>query len=264
MEMIWIIILIIFGILFGIISSLAGIGGGALYMSVMIIIFAIPINEARNTSTFIISLFSGFAFITYYRQGKVDLKVSIVFAGFALLGSISATIIFIAFPIDNIALKIVIASVILISGLNMIRKAIKHFKSDRNNNIIQEFSFENFDYKTNLEKGIPLFFLAGFVAHLSGIGGGMIFVPILTIAFGIPIHFATAISTTMIFFLGIYNASTRIFLGTIHYDIGILIGIGAIAGALVGAKFSKKISKSALQFFVAIVLISLSIRMFFV
>ncbi|KKM81167.1 hypothetical protein LCGC14_1332470, partial [marine sediment metagenome] len=101
-------------------------------------------------------------------------------------------------------------------------------------------------------------------AHLSGIGGGMIFVPILTIAFGIPIHFATAISTTMIFFLGIYNASTRIFLGTIHYDIGILIGIGAIAGALVGAKFSKKISKSALQFFVAIVLISLSIRMFFV
>ena len=92
----------------------------------------------------------------------------------------------------------------------------------------------------------------------------MIFVPILTIAFGIPIHFATAISTTMIFFLGLYNASTRILFGTIHYDIGILIGIGAVFGSIVGVRYSKKISKTTLQFLVAIVLLTLSIRMFFV
>ena len=265
MDIIVIIILLAFGLLFGIISSIAGIGGGAFYMSLMILLFAIPINEARNTSAFIIVLFSGVAFISYLRQGKVDIKLSLIFAGFALLGGITATLFFIIFPIDNTVLKIVIASVVLTSGLNMIRKTLKTLKSDRIDDNEQEevFSFEALDYKSNLKKGIPLFFLVGFVAYLAGIGGGMFFVPILSILFGIPIHFATAISTSIIFFIGVYNASVRIIIGGIHYLIGILIGIGAVTGSIVGAKISGKMPKSYLQFFVAIVLIGLAIRMYF-
>lgn len=261
-----IILLLIFGIIFGIVSSLAGIGGGALYMSLMILLFAIPINEARNTSTFIIFLFSCAAFISYFRQGKVDLKLTLTFASFALLGSITATIFFILLPINNYVLKVIIASIVLVSGMNMIRKAFTSYRSDRKNlGVIKiEFSFENYDFKSNLKKGIPLFFLAGFIAYLSGIGGGMLFVPILCILFQIPIHYSTAISTSMIFFIGIYNTGTRMVTSEIHYLIGILIGIGAITGSLIGTKVSNKISKTYLQFGVAIILILLAVRMYFV
>jgi len=266
MDALLIVILLVFGVLFGIIGSVAGIGGGALHMSLMVLLFAIPIDEARNTSSFIIVLFSGIAFISYFKQGKVDVKLSLIFAGFALLGSIFATIFFILIPIDNTALKIIIASVVLASGLNMIRKAINSLKLKKVNNSIQEihFSFENFDYNSNLKKGIPLFFLTGFVAYLSGIGGGMLFVPILSIVFSMPIHISTATSTSMIFFLGIYNASVRIAFSKIHLIIGILIGTGAIFGSLYGAKLSKKIKKHNLQFFVAVILIGLAIRMYFI
>jgi len=266
MEAILIVILLVFGVLFGIIGSIAGIGGGALHMSLMVLLFAIPIDEARNTSSFIIVLFSGIAFISYFKQGKVDIKLSLIFAGFALLGSITATVFFIFLPIDNTVLKIIIASVVLVSGLNMIRKAFNSLKRERIKNNDQEirFSFDSFDYNSNLKKGIPLFYLAGFVAYLSGIGGGMLFVPILSIVFEMPIFISTATSTAMIFFIGIYNASVRMAIGTIHYLIGILIGFGAILGSLYGARLSKKIHKHHLQFFVAVILIGLAIRMYFI
>jgi hypothetical protein len=261
-----IILLLIFGIIFGIISSLAGIGGGVFYMSLMILLFAIPINEARNTSTFIIFLFSCAAFISYYRQKKIDLKLTLVFASFALMGSIAATIFFILLPINNYVLKVIIASIVLVSGINMIRKATISYNSDRKNLEVTEiiFSFENYDFKSNLKKGIPLFFVVGFISYLSGIGGGMLFVPILCILFHIPIHYSTALSASMIFFIGIYNTSARMAFSKIHYFIGILIGIGAIIGSLIGAKVSNKIPKDYLQFGVAAVLIFLAIRMYFV
>jgi len=164
--------ILIFGLIFGIISSLAGIGGGALYMSLMILLFTIPTDEARNTSTFIIFLFSFVAFLNYYRQGKVDLKLTLTFASFALLGSIAATIFFLLLPMNNDILKIIIASIVLISGINMIRKALASYYSGKKEliNTNSTFSLEDYDYKPNLKKGIPLFFIVGFIAYLSGIG----------------------------------------------------------------------------------------------
>jgi len=266
MDFVVILILLFFGVIFGIISSIAGIGGGAFYMSLMVLLFAIPINEARDTSAFIIVFFSGVAFLNYFKQGKVDIKLSLVFAGFSLLGGITATIFFTIFPIDNTVLIIIIASIVLVSGLNMIRKALGTVRSEGFNNNKQEivFSFENLDYKCNMKKGIPLFFLVGFIAYLSGIGGGMLFVPILSFLFGIPIHYATAMSTSIIFFIGIYNATVRIIMGGIQYLIGILIAIGAIIGSIFGLKLSGKMPKSYLQLFVAIILMILAIRMYFV
>ena len=261
-----IILLLFFGIIFGSISSLAGIGGGALYLSLIILLFAIPIDEARNTSTFIIFLFSCATFISYYKQGKVNLKLSLIFASFALMGSITASIFFLIFPINNSALKVIIASIVLVSGVNMIRKAFASYNSDKKNLGLTkiEFSFESYDYKTNINKGILLFFFVGFIAYLSGIGGGLLFVPILCIIFHIPIHYSTAISSSMIFFIGIYNTSVRMVFSEIHYTIGILIGIGAITGSLMGARISNKIPKNYLQFGVAAVLILLAIRMYFI
>jgi len=173
-----IVFLIIAGFLIGTISSIAGIGGGAFYIIIMMILLLIPIDRARDTSAFIILLFSGVGLINYLRQGKVDIKLSLLFAGFALLGGITATLLFLMFPLDNTILKIVIASVILVSGFNMIRKALKSLKISKisGKDFELDFSFVTLDYKSNLIKGLPLFFIAGFVAYLTGIGGGMLFV----------------------------------------------------------------------------------------
>ena len=120
----------------------------------MILLFAIPIDEARDTSIFIIVLFSCAAFISYLRQGKIDIKISLIFATFALMGSVTASIYFLIFPIDNYILKLIIASIVRISGINMIAKAIGSYNSDRNNQEVlkDDFSFENYDINSNLKK----------------------------------------------------------------------------------------------------------------
>jgi uncharacterized membrane protein YfcA len=257
-------LLILLGFLSGTIAVIAGVGGGVFFVSFITLLFFIPINIAIDTSTFIILLSSLAGFITYLKQKRTNFKLSLIFSAFSILGSLLATLLFLFIEINNIILKILFASILLIAGLNMINKAIKTKRISQNkNNLPQDFSLEKHDYKKNLPIIIPLFLLAGFVANFLGIGGGIINTPALNIVLEYPIHNATAISTSIIFFTAIFNTIVKIFLGEINYLIGILIVIGSILGSIFGAKISSKIPRNYLQFIVAIVLMGLAIRMYF-
>jgi len=188
----------------------------------------------------------------------------LVFSGFSILGSILATIVFSFIIIDNSILKLLFAATLFIAGFNMIYKANKSKNQNSKEEINHlEFSLNNQEHKLNFKKSIPLFILAGFVANLLGIGGGIINTPSLNIVLGFPIHNSTAISTSIIFFTAIYNTVIKSFFGQINYIIGLIIAIGSILGSILGAKISKKMPKVLLQFFVAAVLIVLALRMFF-
>ncbi|MFX0074041.1 MAG: sulfite exporter TauE/SafE family protein [Candidatus Hermodarchaeota archaeon] len=259
-----VLLLILLGLLSGMLSSIAGIGGGVFFVSIMTLIFLIPINIAVDTSTFII-LFSSLAgFITYIRQKRTGIKISLFFSIFSISGSLLATVLFSFVVIDNYILKILFAITLLIAGANMVYKGIKR----KNGTVVQEvnhieFSLNNQDHKVSFKKAIPLFMLAGFVANLLGIGGGIINTPSLHMVLNFPIHNSTAISTSIIFFTAIYNTIIKSLTGQIDYSIGLLIAVGSILGSILGAKISNKMPKSYLQLFVAVVLMGLAIRMFF-
>jgi uncharacterized membrane protein YfcA len=257
MELIWqiIIILLVFGLIVGIISSIAGIGGGVFFVGILTIFFLLPINEAIDTSTFIILISSGAAFITYLKEKRTNLKLSLIFAGFSILGSILCTLMLLFIHIDNTVLKYIFATVMLITGLNMVHKAIKSYKDSKNSTEDiedKDFFLEEHDYKTNFKKSIPLFILAGFLANLLGIGGGVVNTPTLNVVLGYPILFTA-----------IYNTIVKAIIGKINYLVGIIIGIGAVLGSILGAKVSSKMPKVTLQFFVAIILVALAISMYF-
>ena len=267
MELIWqiIIILLLLGLIVGVISSIAGIGGGVFFVTILSLFFLMPMDEAIDTSTFIILISSGAAFIIYLREGRTNLKLSLIFAGFSVLGSILCTIMLLFIHIEDVILKLIFVIVMLITGVNMIYKAIKSYKTSKNTTEYVDddnFYLETHDYKANFKKSIPLFMLAGFLASLLGIGGGVINTPTLHVVLGYPIHNSTALSTSIVFFTAIYNTIVKAMIGNINYFVGIIISGGAIVGSIIGAKYSKKMPKFALQFFVAIMLIGLAIQMF--
>jgi len=268
MEFTWqiIIILLLFGLIVGIISSISGEGGGVFFVAFLTLIFFMPINEAIDTSTFIILISSGAAFITYLREGRTSVKHSLIFAGFSILGSLLCTLMLLFIQIDNTVLKLIFATVLLIAGLNMVYKAIKTYKDSKiSTEKIEDddFSLEDHDYKANLKKSIPLFILGGFLANLIGIGGGVINTPALHVVLGYPIHNSTAISTSIVFFTAIFNTIVKVIIGKINYFVGIIVAIGAVLGSIIGAKVSFKMPKVTLQVFVAIILIGLGILMYF-
>jgi len=161
-------------------------------------------------------------------------------------------------------LKIIFACTLFIAGINMIYKTSKKNRRTKNQNEeVNTFSLETHDYKSNFKKSIPYFILAGFAANFLGIGGGIINSPSLNLVLNFPIHNATAISTSIVFFTAIYNTIIKSITGQIDVIIGIIISIGSITGSIIGAKISKKIPKFYLQLFVAIVLMGLALYMFF-
>lgn len=269
MELFWytILILVILGIIIGIISSIAGVGGGVLYVPILTLIYFMPMNQAIDTSTFAILISSASGFITYLKQKRTDFKLALIFAGFSILGSLISTLIFLFITLNNEILRIIFATLLIITGINMIRKAYQTMKKSRNSTPEEKgkekFPLKEHDYKANLKKGIPLFMLGGFAANLLGVGGGVIYTPTLNLILGYPIHNSTAISTSIIFFTAIYNVIAKSITGEINYVIGIFLSIGSVLGAFLGAKISNRMPRALLQTFVAIVLIGVALRMYF-
>ena len=275
MDFTWdiIIILLLIGSLVGILSTITGTGGGVFYVSFITLFLLIPITASIDTSNFIILLTSASGFIMYLKDKRTNLKLSLIFSGFSILGCLLSTllryiVLLIYGEIDNTFLRLLFASLLIIIGLYMVYKSIHIRRNSNNNNnnklFNEDLSFlRNFDYKTKLKKTIPLFLLAGFTSNLLGIGGGVIITPVLNLLLNFPIHYATAVSTSIVFFLAIYNSISKFLFGQVELILGLLIGLGSILGAIIGAKISKKMPKFYLQLFVAIVLIVLAIRMYF-
>lgn len=264
MDLTWelILILILCGILFGTLTTMAGEGGGIFFVSFMVLVLGMAFDEARDTSIFIILIASGSAFFTYLKQGRTDIKLSLIFSSFAILGSILCWIFLFFFPVSNESLRIIFGLVLLITAGNMIFKTYKD-RNGSNSSQYDDFDIKHYDYKKDLKKGIPFFMAAGFASRLIGIGGGIIHGPSLHIIFGFPIHNATAVSSSIVFFTAIFNTALLIFYGKINYMIGIFLGIGSVIGAIIGAKISQRMPKIYLQIFLAMLLIFVGINMLF-
>ena len=186
--------LIVLGLLAGMVSSICGIGGGIIWVSLMTIVLSIPIKIAIDTSTFVILVSSAVAFVLFYKNGRLNVKQVLIFSSFSILGGLTCSLLLIFVEFENTILRIIFATTLLIAGVNMVYKAIKsknHSKSQTSDE--SEFFLAKYEYRTNLVKSLPLFYIAGFFAYLIGIGGGIVNTPSLNIILGYPIHNATAI-----------------------------------------------------------------------
>jgi len=261
-----IIILLLFGTLFGVLSIAAGTGGGAFYVSFFTIFLLLPINISIDTSNFIILFPSALGFIIYLKDKRTNLKISLFYGGFSILGSLLCTVMLLFIELNNLILRLLFASLLIIVGLTMVYKSFKLRKVSNENSKfydVNDFFLKDFDYKANLTSRIPLFLFAGFVSNLLGIGGGVVITPVLNLFIGFPIHFATGVSISIVFLTAIINSISKLLIGQVELLLGIIIAIGSIIGAIIGAKISKKLPKFYLQLFVAAILIGFAIRMYF-
>lgn len=96
--------------------------------------------------------------------------------------------------------------------------------------------------------GLGLGLVAGVAAGLFGIGGGLIIVPVLVLAFGFDQKTATGTSLFAIMWpvgiLGVYEYHKR---GELHPAMGGLIAAGMLFGTLAGARMVAGISQANMQ-----------------
>ncbi len=98
-------------------------------------------------------------------------------------------------------------------------------------------------------------FLAGFLGSLTGLGGGVVIVPFLTLVFGVDIRYAIGASLVSVIATSSGAAAAYVKEGFTNIRIGMFLEIATTMGALVGAALAARVSTGLIAVIFGIVLI---------
>jgi uncharacterized membrane protein YfcA len=88
--------------------------------------------------------------------------------------------------------------------------------------------------------------VAGFLGALTGLGGGVVIVPILTLAFGVDIHYAIGASLVSVIATSSGAAAAYVKEGYTNLRVGMLLEIATTIGAIIGAGLATVVRASAI------------------
>lgn len=96
---------------------------------------------------------------------------------------------------------------------------------------------------------------AGLLGSLTGLGGGVIIIPLLTLGFGVPMHYA--IGASLISVIGTSSGAAVAFVkeGFTNMRIGMFLEIATTAGAIVGALISGALNPNTIGIIFASILL---------
>ena len=102
-------------------------------------------------------------------------------------------------------------------------------------------------------------FLAGFLGALTGLGGGVVVVPMLVLMLGVDIRYAIGASLVSVIATSSGAAAAYVREGYSNIRIGMFLEIATTIGAAVGALIAAKVSGGAIGFVFGLVLSVLGI-----
>ncbi len=96
---------------------------------------------------------------------------------------------------------------------------------------------------------------AGLVGSLTGLGGGIVIIPLLTLGFGVPMHYA--IGASLISVIGTSSGAAAAFVkeGFTNVRVGMFLEIATTAGAIIGALVSGILNPNTIGIIFASILI---------
>ena len=97
--------------------------------------------------------------------------------------------------------------------------------------------------------------LAGFVGSLTGLGGGIIITPVLTLALGVDIRYAIGATLVSVIATSSGAAAAYVREGFSNIRIGMFLEIATTLGAVTGALFATKISTGTISMIFGLVLL---------
>lgn len=213
-------------------GTLVGIGGGLLVVPVLI--FAhYPAKDAAGTSMAVVLANAISGSFSYVRQGRVHVKAAIVFALAGLPGALLGALVDQYVPQRLFSLLFALLLMVVAARIFFSRR------SEVNVDALSARAAASAEFSVPL--AIAFGFLAGFVASIFGVGGGLIFVPTMAYLFGFLAHIATATSTFIIALTALFGTASHAYYHDVLWGPAIAIACGAIVGAQVGARIAPRV-----------------------
>jgi len=240
--------------------SMVGQGGGSTYVPVLLVA-GMDFHEASTTSLFMIMLASLAATLVFGRKKTVDWKLLLSIVPLAILGSFAGG--YVAQFVSALILKIIFSIVLIVAAFFMLRPAaegkIPGFMPQW---LCWDRCCGEYKYRISMGLLIPATAVAGFIAGMIGVGGGLFVLPLLILLFGCPTRIAIGVSSTYVGIAALPGFIGHLVGGSV-FNIWVALPLAAAAfvGATIGPMMSLKVSVARLRFVLAIVLIALAIWM---
>jgi uncharacterized protein len=238
---------VIVGLIAGILGSMIGVGGGIIISPALTFLGLTPAQVA-STSLFAVSSTSISSTIAYARSKKIQYMLGIKMALLSIPGAIIGS--YFSTYIDPGYFKILLAIILVATGIFlMYRKSISNGNS---------LSLEATWVKVLFFSGT---FVAGIISSLFGIGGGVIFVPLMIVIVGLTMYLAAPSSQFVLMITSLVGLTTHIILGNPQYLPAVLLSIGAFAGAQIGSRLSTKLSEQKLRLILGITFFGIALKL---
>lgn len=234
------------GFVAGILGSMIGLGGGIIVVPVLTFM-GFPPTAAASNSLFAALSNSISSTISYSRQKRIEyslgLKLGLLSVPGTILGAVMST------DVTPDLFKILFGFVLIASSVYIfLRKKIE--TSDK-----------------QLSKQMMLFavgasFFAGILSAFFGIGGGIIFVPLMVVGMGMAMKKAAPTSQLILFFASLSGVIVHSLLGHPDFLQAGFLAIGSFVGGLVGARLSLDVKERYLQILVSLVILITAGKLF--
>jgi hypothetical protein len=243
-DQLWLVLL---GLAGGILGSMIGLGGGIIVVPVLTF-FGFPPTLAASNSLFAAFSNAVGSTISYSRQKRIEYSLGIKLGLLCIPGTVLGA--YISSDVTSGIFKILFGFVLVSSAVYIfLRKKIE----------TQEKTLT----KLMIIFVIAASFFAGIISSFFGIGGGIVFVPLMVVGIGMTMKKAAPTSQFILLFASLSGIIMHSLLGHPDFLQAGLLAAGAFVGGIIGARISLDIKETSLQILVCTIIIIAAIKLFF-
>ena len=241
-----IIVLIAVGLGAGTLGSMIGVGGGIILVPALTFLGLSP-TQTASTGLIAVASTSVSSTIEYSRQRRIDYRLGIEMAAFAIPGAVLGA--YISGYLTEESFKLYFGVLLLLTGIYVLCK----------NSILKDSAAKK--RSTTLRAAaFAATFGAGIISSLFGVGGGIIFVPAMLLVLGLSMQRAAPTSQLTLMMTSIAGVLTHGFLGHPDYLQAAILSAGAFVGAQIGSRASRTAKEALLQRLLGLALIVVAIE----
>ena len=243
-DQLWLIPL---GVAAGMLGSMIGLGGGIIVVPVLTFL-GFPPTAAASNSLFAALSNAIASTVSYSKQKRIEfslgLKLGLLSVPGTVLGAIIST------DTAPEIFKILFGFVLIASAAYIfLRRKIE--------------SKEKTLSKQMMIFAVGASFFAGIISSFFGIGGGIIFVPLMVVGMGMAMKRAAPTSQLILLFASLSGIIVHSILGHPDFLQSGFLAIGSFFGGLVGAKLSLSVRERNLKILISVVLLLAAGKLFF-
>ena len=251
--------LLVMGAGAGLLGAVFGLGGGIIYVPLLMLLFGQSPNEAVAVSLIGIVAGSVGASTVFVDKGLSNVRLGLLLEITTALGAIVGAVV--ATLLEDWILMVLFSIIVIYSAIRMVLNPEKTIKPADGAEGPFAFEYtdpqkgEHIEYEVqNVKGGMALCTAAGMISSMTGVGGGAIKVPLMNIHMHVPMKAASSTSSYMIGITAFSGAITYFFAGEVMLAYAACVAIGAFVGSLVGARYARKVPAKHLRKYFSIVL----------